>query len=389
MALPFFQRGILPIGLDIGESSVKLLQLQRERGLLRIVDAVREPLATPLSQAGSKRGPIIQEAVRAALRGRNFIGARCVCSLPPSDVLLRTMRTTPMPDAELDSGCRWEAAQRFEVEVDDLEAAWLRAGEVVQGDSVREEILLLAIRREQITPVVDALLGVGLRPVCIDTSFTAVARCLGRNLRRLSDSDVVQMALDVGAATTDVIIIRGNSIAFIKSIPIGGRRLTEAVAEALRLEPQAAQQVRWERMQHAAGEGGAGDRRVNRAIFQAVRPFLIDIAEEVALCLRYYSVTFRGARPQRVLLVGGDAQEPGFCEVLHEALKIEVQVARPLESIDRSSVSFDVERRESPLPQWAVACGLSLRPPDVGDRRQPPIEDDQPLEASQPRGSAA
>ena len=370
MVFSLFQRGVLPIGVDLGDSSVKLLQLQHERGSLRVVDAAREPFSTPLSECGDGRREVIASAVRNAIRAHGFIAARCVASLPPSDMLMRTMRTAPIPDQELDSGCRWEAAQRFELDIEDLEAGWLRAGEVVQGDVVRDEILLLAGRRACITSTLDALHEAGLQPIAVDTPFTAVARCFGRSLRRNSDSETVQMVLDVGAATTDVVVIRGNAIAFIKSIPIGGRRLTQAVADALKLDYRAAEDLRRERMSSANGETSSADRRVNRAMFQAVRSYLHDIAEEASLCLRYYSVTFRGARPQRLLLVGGDALEPGLVDVMSDVLKIDVQVGRPLDSIDRSSVNFELERRESPMPQWAVACGLSLRAFEFAKQRR-------------------
>ncbi|MFW5652444.1 MAG: pilus assembly protein PilM, partial [Planctomycetota bacterium] len=87
-----------------------------------------------------------------------------------------------------------------------------------------------------------------------------------------------------------------------------------------------------------------------------------DIADEAALCLRYYSVTFRGHRPERVLITGGDALEPGLTDIISDTLKVDAEIGRPLDGIDVSGVNFGLERREASLVQWACACGLALHP---------------------------
>src|SRR5690606_34219983 len=156
--------------------------------------------------------------------------------------------------------------------------------------------------------------------------------------RREADRGVVRMILDVGESGCNVVITRGCDAAFLKTIPIGGARLCEAVMKALDLDEGSARQLRIDRMSRPVGAEGATDGRIDRAVFEAVRPLLHELAQEAALCLRYYSVTFRGARPEAALLAGGNGAEPKLAEVLGQTLKLPVSLARSFDGIDTSQV---------------------------------------------------
>jgi Tfp pilus assembly PilM family ATPase len=89
-----------------------------------------------------------------------------------------------------------------------------------------------------------------------------------------------------------------------------------------------------------------------------------DLAKEISLCLRYYTVTFRGKRVQRATFAGGGSHEDILLGVLRHQLAVEIEVAQPLKGLDLSiegaSVHFEGDRR-GPLCEWAVAVGLSLK----------------------------
>ena len=128
---------------------------------------------------------------------------------------------------------------------------------------------------------------------------------------------------DVGAGATRVVIARGCQVAFVKSIPIGGRQFNRAVADRLTLRPDEAAQLR---RRIAAGEPAAPSedaaRQAQQAAYNAIRPAVEDLAGELNLCLRYYAVTFRGAKPEAVTVVGGEVHDPGLITLLGECVGI-------------------------------------------------------------------
>ncbi len=93
---------------------------------------------------------------------------------------------------------------------------------------------------------------------------------------------------------------------------------------------------------------------------EAIRTPVNELAKEIGLCLRYYSVTFRGGRPGQVELVGGEAAQPRLPELIAEQLEVDVALGKPLAGIELSSSQIAIERRGS-QSEWAVAAGLALR----------------------------
>jgi Tfp pilus assembly PilM family ATPase len=99
---------------------------------------------------------------------------------------------------------------------------------------------------------------------------------------------------------------------------------------------------------------------VNRAVFDAARPVMQELAKEIGLCLRYYGVTFRGNRPECVTLCGGEARDKSLAEVIREQLDMPVEIAEPLSGVDISAEELMIDRRGS-MPEWTVAAGVALR----------------------------
>ena len=194
----------------------------------------------------------------------------------------------------------------------EAELRYLEAGEVRQGDVVRREIIVVACHR----PVLDQLLHVvesaGMKPVGIDIELLALLRAYATQFRRDSDQNQRAMFVHVGQTNTAAVIAQGSEVLFVKYVDLGGKHFDEAVARNLKMGlPEA-----W------ALRRNNGDRRVEqqdpeiaRSIAESVRPVVERLAGELALCLRYYSVTFRGQPLKRLVLGGGEAT-PGLLETI-------------------------------------------------------------------------
>jgi type IV pilus assembly protein PilM len=126
---------------------------------------------------------------------------------------------------------------------------------------------------------------------------------------------------------------------------------------------------------HESGDDGRDiDAATRHAIAEAISAVAEDLAREVALCLRYYTVTFRGKRVERAVFAGGGAYEDILLNILQRHLAVEIEVAEPLRGFDLSSgqanVNFYGDRRGM-LCEWAVAVGLSLKGWDKIDTAGP------------------
>jgi type IV pilus assembly protein PilM len=248
------------------------------------------------------------------------------------------------------------------------------AGEVRQGEELREEIILVAAQKAVVEEHLSLLLRCGLRPAAIDVVPGALARGVGAPKDAEVDAPA-RVVLDVGYSSSKVLIVHHGRVIFFKLIDIGGQRLDQMVAQSLSLPEAEAADLRRQLQRLAGGSGGEGAagealfgsaRReaIERAVFDAVRASAGDLTKEVSLCLRYYSVTFRGRRPEKLLLVGGEAREAQLAKALGEGAGIEVELADPAGGVDMAAVS--PQGQPGGLSEWAVAIGLALR----GDLRQ-------------------
>ena len=362
--LELVPRPAYPIGVDLSASGAKLLQLRRARGGLRLVGMSRveiEADGAPVDD--SARIDELVRAVAERAQAGGFAGSRCVVSLDERLLRVRSVRLPRMSDAETDAAVRLDAPQRLGfAEGEACEIGWLRAGEVVHGDEARDEIIYLGAPRAALEHLAMGLSSCGLRPVAIEPGFVAAARRLGWRLRRAADTSVVRVLVDVGRRTSEVMITRGRFVAFYKTLEFGGEAMTLAAAERLGLEPASVEDLRRRRMRPDGGRDVAVDEKVDRALFDAVRPLMGELAHEVNLCVRHYSVTFRGSRAGACVLVGGEALEPRLVEAVGEATHLETSVGRPLEGV------AGVEPGD--WPEWAVAAGLSLQPTETAPVRR-------------------
>ncbi|MBX3374399.1 MAG: pilus assembly protein PilM [Phycisphaeraceae bacterium] len=358
-----------PIGFDIGAVGLRVLQLRTASSGLRVVGAAMLP-RTP---GGS--GLPSADRLESLLAHAGFRGRRCVLSLPREVVRLQSVRLPAMSDDELREAARWEAAERFGLDRQGLEADFIRTGLSAGGNEKREEIIIVAVAHDDLMPPVETLLAAGLHPVAVETGFFALTRLFSRRHRREADERDVRVILDVGHSASTLIVLRGGSIAFAKQISVGGRDLDEKVRERLDIEPESAAELRAARIarfergtalddsSRPADEAIHMDESVERAVFDASRGLLAEVIREVVLCLRYYNVTFRGEPPRSMIVTGGNGREPGLLEMLAEATGLPVDLDAPTATLTslRSALHARLGRDQGPMSSWAVAAGLALR----------------------------
>ncbi len=364
----FLQSRRWPIGLDIGTEGVKVLQMHRLGQTVSVVAAGQRHLARP-AEGGAERRKAILEAIGEIMEAGRFQGRRVVSALAPNELHVKNVRMAPQSPAELVQSIRDEAVERFGFHVGSDQLRWINAGTVRQGTETREEIIMLAVPAETIEAHLDLLSEAHLVPEHIEAEPVALFRVFQHFLRRRADEDAVSVIAEIGRSGTRVTVARGRRIVFIKQIDIGGASFTEAVAKQLNLDGQEAYDLRVRIMKEQSGvaprpsaDAAEAERRdsIEWTLRDAMRGRVAELAREIALCLRYCSVTFRGLRPDRVVLTGGEAYDPALASLLAESLGVECAVGRPLRSVDVARMDVAANRRGT-LAEWAVCAGLALR----------------------------
>ena len=364
----------LPIALELGTRTIRLLQLQHVGDTVRVAAADSWQYPKSLAEDSDERQRAAVEAVRRMLRSGGFKGRRVVTALSSAQLEIKNVRLPKMPPAQLDEAVWAEAAERYDFSVAGNQLNYLDAGEVRNGNETQREIIMMAASAEVIDEHVSMVAGMGLAPEHVDAEPVALFRMYERFLHRRSDDAAVTVAVDVGYTCTRVVVSRGRDIVFIKAVDIGSGGFTEAVARHASLDDEEARDLRKRASCQntegdcAPGEGGGGPERssVDWTIRDALRSEVEALAREVGLCLRYCSVTFRGLKPQRINLTGGEACDATFVEMFREHLNMECHVSDPLRGIDSAGVDPGAQHG-CVSAGWAICVGLAVRTAGPGE----------------------
>jgi type IV pilus assembly protein PilM len=337
-----------PIGVDLGSSTVKLLQFDTARNRLVAAGRWDLPLGKPAS--AEERDAQWVDALARSRHGRPFQGRDAVLCLGARDLFVQNLRVAKLPGDALEKTVHQEAAGRLPFPAAEAEVRFLEAGDVRHGESVKREVIVLACHR----PVVDRLLAVveraGLRPVGVDVEPLALLRCYVKQYRREDDKHQRTLYVHIGATSTAVVIAHGEEPLFVKYIDVGGRHLDEAVAQHLRMAAPEAAALRRHNGDRRADQQ---DPEVAQSVAESVRPVLDRLVHELSLCQRYHSVTFRGQPLARIVLGGGEAT-PALAELVQQRLEVRTELGEPLRT-------YDAPAHLGRKAQWDIAAGLALR----------------------------
>jgi type IV pilus assembly protein PilM len=348
---------VRPIGLDIGRNSIKMIQLAVDNSHVNVVAAGKMAVNTiddPVQQRAS-----IVSAIKEMLEKGNFRGNNVVSCLSNEQLKVKNLRIDVSELDKVEETLQTDIAARFGLNAEKDQIEYLIAGNVQQGNELKSELLVFAVDKEAVRSHIAILEEAGLVPVSIDTVPCALFRSFECALRREEDRDVVSVYVDLGSQFTTVVVGRGADISFIKQIPVGGQKFNESIAAKLGVDTAQASDLRLKLRDTKYAD--SIDETTKQAVLDGMRDTIEQLAREISLCFRYYSVTFRGSRPGRAIFTGGEAYETALLDALRKQLAVDIEIAQPLRGFDLANVVFNDERRGGLLCEWAIAVGLSLK----------------------------
>ncbi len=351
-----------PIGIDIGTRSIKLAQLETADESIRVSALARSDLP-PGAESSEARGEAIRSTLADLLRGGLFHGRNVVVSLNSKQLFVQNVRVPRIAPEELTKVVRWEAEERLPEDFGEAEIRHLIAGEIrlgsgaADGAESRQEVILLACRRKEIDELIAILGSLRLVPQAVDIPACAIVRASQPLLRRKTDEQTGMLYVDIGAATSNVVLTRGPEILLIKPIAVGGLSIDRLVARKLNMSVEDASLIRrqWSDSPVRDAEPDLG-----RAVGEAIRSELETLVSEVVMCLRYHSVTFRGNKITKAVLYGGEA-DPRLAEQFAHKLDLPCELGDPFVGLDVDPAAAE-HLRTSRRGHWAVAVGLCSKP---------------------------
>jgi type IV pilus assembly protein PilM len=346
------------VGLDIGSSGIKLVQLKESRGRYILQKFGFKPLEPEVIVDGTvmDEGRVVS-AIRELFEETKIKVKQVAVSISGHAVIIKKISLPPMPDEELEGQVRLAAEQYIpfdinEVNIDFSVLPSSEAGGDAQGEM---SIILVAAKKDKINELTELVKGAGLLPIVMDVDAFAIENMHAINYP-VSQEETTAL-INIGASVMNINIVRGGTSLFTRDIPIGGNRYTEAIQREMGMSYEEAEETK-------KGERSGGNNQA--AVTTVVDSVNAEVASEIARTIDYFKSTMPDADVQQVLLCGGGAQVKGLLAQLKDRMHAVVEVANPFSEIDTSGSDFDQNTLAELAPLAAVGVGLALR--SVGDR---------------------
>ncbi|GMV79240.1 MAG: hypothetical protein AMXMBFR7_04240 [Planctomycetota bacterium] len=324
------------VGLDIGSSSVKAVELTRVGQRL---------VVTGMGTAAIESPEAVGEAIQQLLRETGIRAKRCVTAVSGRSVIIRQVPMVQVPDSELRQAIEYEADKYIPFDVNEvaIDAQRLEDGTAEGGQM---KVLLVAVKKQLIDEHIALLQSVGLTPVIIDVDCFALGNAFElRNLSLGIDDQEVRALVDIGASKTNINIMRGNTSFFQREIYVAGNDLTEAVAKRFGEDPRDVEKMKLD-------PGGALE-----SMQDAMLPVLEDIGSEIRLSFDYFENQY-DTPVKEVYLSGGSVIFPGMDTMLSQVFGLPTRLWDPIEGLEVGSFGGAMSSSNS---EMTVSLGLAAR----------------------------
>ena len=323
------------VGLDVGSSSVKAVELARKGGKYLLVSLAVEDFAP---------GAVVNQSIADGLSISMAIGKvfaesgirtnRVATAVSGHSVIVKKITVGGDTAEELTEAIGEEAERAIQLDLNEVNWDYHVLGEAAGRNLF--DVMLVAVKREKILSHTEVIRQAGKNPVVVDIDAFALQNAFAMSYETAPDQ--VNALLDVGSSVTNINIVRNGAPLFTRDVSAGAGQAPPSVEAPGK---------------DAEGTGVGGD--------GALRSALDPLIHEIHKTFDFFRETSSGVTIQRLYLAGGPASQPGLADTLGEELQVPVEVIDPFRKVSLKETRWDAEQVRRLAPRMGVAVGLALR----------------------------
>ena len=340
------------LGLDISSSSVKLVELGRDKaGMLVLERCAIEPLERGWITDGSiEKFDEVAEAVRRLVRKSGTRTKNVAMALPPSAVITKKIVLQGgLTDQELEFQVEAEANQYIPFPLDEVSLDFCVIGPRASSpDEV--DVLIAASRREKIQDIQGLAEAAGLKPVIVDVESYASRLAVDRLIEAFPSQgvDKIIALFEVGALTTSMQVILNEEVLYERDQAFGGAQLTQLIVRQYGFSPE-----------EAEGKKRSGELPEDYDDV-VLKPFVDGLVQELGRALQFFFTSTPHNRVDHILLAGGSSALEGLTAAVTQHTTVPCAVVNPFDGMKMGDgVRQKAMKREA--PSYLTSCGLALR----------------------------
>ncbi len=353
----FFSKETSVLGIDIGSSAIKVVQIKKKRGravLETYGELALGPYAgTEIGRAVSLPREKLIEAIKDILKEAKVNTQTCGAALPLSASLISFITIPPVPDKQVADIINLEARKYIPVPLNEVlldfsiipkEESYVAEDETAKPEKASKDVLVVAIHNDYITDYQAIMQGSGLSPNFYEIEIFS-------SIRAVVDQGVTtNMIVDMGARTTKLYIVERGMLRSSHIINKGSQDITLALSKALSIPVAEA-----ETMKRTFGLKGGPEYKELTEIITVNLDYIF--YESNAVLLNFQKKYSKNIN--KVILTGGGVLLKGFTDLAKISFQTEVFFADPFGKLE--TPAFMADKNANNGPEFAVAIGAALR----------------------------
>ncbi|MBY0471090.1 pilus assembly protein PilM [bacterium] len=342
-----FGGGNAAVGLSIGSSSIKLVELQRSGKSWKLLHFGTVQLTEDVIVNHEIINQLaVNESIKTLINQLRLKSKNVCISLSGTAVIIKRMSMDIPNTKDLQDQIFWEAEQYLPFDASEVVMDFQILSRSKEG---RTDILLVAVKKSILEVYMSCVEAAGLVPKFVDVDFFALQNVFEANYPS-NPSEAVAL-VDIGASSTKLVISHAGIPVFTKESLIGGTNLTTEIQRQLNLSFTDAESLK------IGGVGGGLPQEVSDLMHIMSENF----AGEIKKSIDFYNASSSGAPVSYILLAGGSSKIPGLPKVVEDHAGLPTQVLNPFNSITFDPAIFTNEYVAAIGPVAAVPIGLALR----------------------------
>jgi type IV pilus assembly protein PilM len=340
------------VGLDIGSSSIKVVQLRETSKGYHLVNFGIEPLpAQTIVDGAIMNQTAVVDAIRALKTALNLKMREVATAISGHSVIIKKIKVPPMTPDELEEQIPWEAEHHIPFSKDDVEIDHQLVS--TQNGQGQMELLLVAAKKEVVSDYTMVVREAKLLPTVMDVTAFTVQNAFEVNYDAAPEQAVA--LINVGAALSTINIVTGGTSAFTRDVTVGGNIFTEEIQKRLHVSHEEAE----------AWKIGSTGESAHEVLPHEVEAVLAEVAEGVAgqfqRSLDFFLASAADATIARIYLCGGSAKVTALQKSLQDKARTTVEILDPFRKVIIDERKFDMAFLRHHATEATVAMGLALR----------------------------
>ncbi len=335
--------------LDIGSSAIRLCELSQTKAGYQLTKYFQREYNSDPALEEDVRKNLRRKALAQVLKDSKVRTKRTVFGVPGQSVFTRCRALPPVPERKVTQIVKYEIQQQIPFSLDQIAMDYQVLDRTEAGGY---DVMMAAIKVDVVDKHIDILLEAKRAIDTVDVCPFAAYNWLKHTGEYGDTGDCIAL-IDIGAATTDIVVERESQFRFTRPLNVGGNDITQALSAAFGMTFSDA-----ERLKRDRGFAPTGDPQKDGKGGEVIGRVLQRLVSEIQRSFSYFRSLPGGGQVNRVILCGGGACLRNIIPYMQRELGVEVRIAQPLAGLAIAPSAQQVSERPE---QACVVLGLALR----------------------------